>query len=433
MLIIGGLFFIFGFITWLNGALVPFLQIVCDLTEFEALLIAFSFYIAYTVMALPMSFILDKTGYKNGMSLGLIVMAFGCLVFIPAAYGQTFSLFLFAQFLVGTGLTILQTASNPYVVKIGPEDTAAMRISIMGILNKTAGVIAPIVFTKLVLGEFSGVSAQSVALLDDAARAEKVSMLSDGLVLPYIGMAISLILLGGLLKLSKLPALNLDSDASLNASTGKDSIRNHPALLLGAISLFFYVGAEVIAGDTIGLFGSQLGLASATSFTAYTMAFMVLGYIIGLVLIGLRLVTQAQILSLSALLGIVFTIFIVTSSTNAYGLSEILWSWMNIPTLPNTITFVALLGLANAMVWPAIWPLALRNLGSLTARGSALLIMGISGGAILPLLFAKVAEHVGMQSAYLLLIPCYVFILFYAFKGHKLPIKKDQRTTQSNF
>ena len=334
---------------------------------------------------------------------------------------------------MGTGLTILQTASNPYVVKIGPEDTAAMRISIMGILNKTAGVIAPIVFTKLVLGEFSGVSAQSVALLDDAARAEKVSMLSDGLVLPYIGMAISLILLGGLLKLSKLPALNLDSDASLNASTGKDSIRNHPALLLGAISLFFYVGAEVIAGDTIGLFGSQLGLASATSFTAYTMAFMVLGYIIGLVLIGLRLVTQAQILSLSALLGIVFTIFIVTSSTNAYGLSEILWSWMNIPTLPNTITFVALLGLANAMVWPAIWPLALRNLGSLTARGSALLIMGISGGAILPLLFAKVAEHVGMQSAYLLLIPCYVFILFYAFKGHKLPIKKDQRTTQSNF
>ena len=416
MLIIGGLFFIFGFITWLNGALIPFLQIVCDLTETQALLVAFSFYIAYTVMALPMSWVLDKTGYKMAMVLGLIIIAVGCLLFIPAAYSQTFAVFLVAQFIVGSGLTILQTASNPYIVKIGPHETAAVRISIMGFLNKAAGFIAPIVFTALVLGEFAGVTAQSVAQLNEADRAAKVTQLSDGLVLPYLGMAIALTVLAGLLKLSSLPELDLSEEGS--DTDGNKSILAYPQLILGAVTLFVYVGVEVIAGDTIGLFGSQLGVANATALTSYTMAFMVLGYLIGLAVIP-RFISQAQALSFSAWLGIVFSVLVVFSSPESTLVADVLWGWMGIATVPDTVAYIALLGLANALVWPAVWPLALAELGNLTARGSALLIMGIAGGAILPLGYGVLSENFGGQPAYWMLIPCYLFILYYAHIGHR--------------
>ena len=212
MAIIGTLFFVFGFITWLNGALIPFLQIVCQLSGMEALLIAFSFYIAYVVMALPMSFVLNKTGYRNAMSLGLVMIAAGCFLFVPAAETQTFALFITAPFIVGSGLTILQTASNPYLVKIGPSETAAARISIMGLLNKGAGWLAPVVFTALVLGEFSGVTAQSIAALPEAEKAAQIQSLADSLVTPYIGMAVALLLLAVALRFSGLPELDLDKE-----------------------------------------------------------------------------------------------------------------------------------------------------------------------------------------------------------------------------
>lgn len=417
MLIIGGLFFIFGFITWLNGALIPFLQIVCDLTETQALLVAFTFYIAYTVMALPMSWVLDKTGYKLAMVLGLVIIALGCFLFIPAAYSQTFGIFLFANFVVGSGLTILQTASNPYIVKIGPHETAAVRISIMGFLNKAAGFIAPIVFTVLVLGDFEGVTAQSVAQLSEADRAVKVEQLAQGLVQPYIGMAISLLVLAFLLKLSSLPELDLSDENS--DSDEQRSVFAFPHLILGAVTLFVYVGVEVIAGDTIGLFGSQLGVANATSLTSYTMAFMVLGYCLGLLIIP-RFVSQAQALMGSAILGIIVSVLVVFSDTNSTAVSDALWGWMGIATVPDTVAYIAILGLANALVWPAVWPLALNGLGSLTARGSALLIMGIAGGAILPLFYGLLSESTDGQSAYWMLLPCYLFILFYAQSGHKM-------------
>lgn len=417
MLIIGGLFFIFGFITWLNGALIPFLQIVCDLTETQALLVAFSFYIAYTVMALPMSWVLDKTGYKWAMVIGLLIISVGCLLFIPAAYSQTFGVFLVAQFVVGSGLTILQTASNPYIVKIGPHETAAVRISVMGFLNKAAGFIAPIVFTALVLGDFAGVTAQSVAELSEAARAEKVTQLADGLVLPYLGMAVALALLAIALKFSSLPELDLSEESA--QSTAGQSLMAHPQLILGALTLFVYVGVEVIAGDTIGLLGSQLGLANSTSLTSYTMAFMVLGYIIGLLVIP-RFISQAQALAISAWLGLILSVLVVFSSPDSTFIADVLWGWMGVAVVPDTIAYIALLGLANALVWPAVWPLALEGLGSLTARGSALLIMGIAGGAILPLAYGVLSENVGGQPAYWMLLPCYAFILYYAYSGHRL-------------
>jgi glucose/galactose transporter len=416
MSIIGGLFFIFGFVTWLNGALIPFLQIVCDLTDTQALFVAFSFYIAYVVMALPMAWILERTGYKHAMVLGLLMVAAGCLIFIPAANSQTFGVFLFAQFVVGTGLTILQTASNPYIVKIGPQETAAVRISIMGLLNKGAGVVAPIVFTALVLGDFEGVTAKSIALLSETEKLIQIEQLASGLVQPYLGMAIALSVLAFFLKLSALPEINLEDEQTVEQSS--TSVLHFPQLILGVITLFFYVGVEVIAGDTIGLFGSQLGVTNATSLTSYTMAFMVFGYLAGLALIP-KFLRQDQALFWSAILGIVLTLAIVFSSSQDTGISAILWGWIGLPLIPNTVAFVALLGFANALVWPAIWPLALDGLGKHTAKGSALMIMGIAGGAILPIVYGKMSEHFGPQDAYWILIPCYMFVLHYAVKGHK--------------
>ncbi|MEW6984011.1 sugar MFS transporter [Colwelliaceae bacterium 6471] len=421
--IIAALFFVFGFVTWQNGALIPYLQMVCQLTDTQALLVAFAFYFAYTAMALPSAFVLEKVGYKNGMSLGLLCLVAGFLVYIPAASSQTFTTFLVAQFIIGSGLTILQTAANPYIVKVGPSKSAAVRIMFMGLMNKGAGVIAPMAFTALVLGDFAGVSALTIEAMNEPEKSDTITALANGLINPYIGMAVVFTCLAGLLKLSPLPELSSDDDnvdmvGDDKGANNKTSILQFPSLVLGAITLFVYVGAEVIAGDTIGLFASNLGVANATSLTSYTMAFMLIGYALGIVLIP-RFLSQENALVASAVSGLIFSLLVVFGDSESTFAAEILWGWANIPLLPNTITFIALLGFANALVWPAVWPLALEGLGKFTAKGSALLIMGISGGAILPLVYGALSEGIDGQSAYWMMIPIYLFILYYALKGHK--------------
>jgi len=407
MAIIGVLFFIFGFVTWLNGSLIPFLKVICDLNEFEALFVTFAFYIAYTVMALPMSYLLERTGYKNGMALGLFVMAIGSLLFIPAALSANFIFFLIALFTLGTGLTVLQSASNPYIVHIGDIKSAAMRISIMGLINKGAGVMAPLLFSAFIL---SGIGS-----LEDLSSEAKESLASK-LVTPYIIMAAVLIALIRLIKFSSLKELELEREEEVETK----SIFEFPKVVLGAAALFFYVGIEVIAGDTIGLYAQSLGVENYTSLTSFTMIFMVFGYLAGVFFIP-RYLSQEKALLLSALFGILFLAGVVVSSTQSSTISEILWGWSGVRTLPNSVTFVALLGFANALVWPTIWPLALDGLGKYTAKASALLIMAIAGGAILPLVFGKITQLSNdMQSTYLIGIVCYAFILFYAIKGHKI-------------
>ncbi|MCG7533108.1 sugar MFS transporter [Psychrobium sp. MM17-31] len=418
MVIIGVLFFIFGFVTWLNGSLIPFLKIVCELNEFQALFVTFAFYIAYTVMAFPMSFILNKTGYKNGMAIGLGIMVVGSLAFIPAAQSANYAIFLIALFILGAGLTILQTASNPYLVKIGPEESAAMRISIMGIINKTAGVVVPAVFTVLILADMGDVSEQAVAAMAEEQRQATITELSNKLVVPYIYMAIALAFLIALVKFSSLPELDLESEAS--DSDEKGSVFAFPQVVLGAIALFAYVGVEVIAGDTIGLYGSGLGVANFAALTSYTMMFMVFGYIIGVTCIP-RFISQQQALIGSAIAGSLCIVGVVFGSQTSTAIADVLWGWTGISVVPDSVTFVALMGLAHALVWPSVWPLALDGMGKFTSQASALLIMGISGGAILPLVFGKVAHVMNdTQVAYWVGLPCYLFILFYALKGHKM-------------
>ncbi|HQT91651.1 MAG TPA: sugar MFS transporter [Candidatus Kryptobacter bacterium] len=418
--IIGLLFFIFGFVTWLNGSLIPFLKIACELNQAEAYLVSLAFYISYTVMALPMSAVLVKTGYKNGMVLGLLGMAVGALIFIPAAHTRIYPIFLFGLFVMGAGLTILQTASNPYVVVIGPRKTAAVRIGFMGVANKAAGILSPLVFTALMLGGISKYSDANLMLLTPAQKEVAFNQLASRLVIPYIVMAVILVFLAGMIKFSPLPEIN-DEGEETGSNTGaeKTSIFQFPQLILGAIALFFYVGVEVMAGDTIGLYGRSLGIPFFGKLTSYTMAFMVLGYLVGIVAIP-RFIKQETALIASAALGFVFSLCVLFTSPVSTGISGILLGWLGVSPVPDSVMFVALLGFANAMVWPTIWPLALDGLGKFTKIGSAILIMAIAGGATIPLLYGLLSDTHSPQLSYWILFPCYLVIFLYAIKGHKV-------------
>lgn len=408
MMIVAGLFFILGFATWLNGSLMPYLQQILQLTPFEASLILFSFYIAVTFTALPSATIIRKVGYKNGMALGMATMMVAGFLFIPAAKTQVFALFLFAQLVMGAGITLLQTAVNPYVVRIGPEESAAARISIMGILNKGAGVVAPMVFTALILSGFSDASGELTP--------EQIDNMANSLVFPYLGMAVFLGLLALAVKKSPLPELESEDEGEEHKGHVKEAM-SHPNLVLGVIALFFYVAAEVIAGDTIGTYALSLGIANYTMMTSYTMFCMVAGYILGIVLIP-RLISQEKALMVSAVIGVLLTFGIIFGDSNSFAIAN---TFLGGVQLPDTLLLIAFLGFANAIVWPAVFPLALSGMGKLTSVGSALLVMGISGGAFGPMFWSIASSGgLGEQGAYVVLLPCYAFILFYAVKGCKM-------------
>ncbi len=411
MAIVATLFFILGFATWLNGSLMPFLQQVLQLSPFQASLIIFSFYIAVTFTALPSAMIIRKVGYKNGMALGMATMMVAGLLFIPAAKTQLFALFLFAQLVMGAGQTLLQTAVNPYVVRIGPEESAAARVSIMGILNKGAGVVAPIVFTALILSDFEGFVGKKLSQAD-------IDAMANGLILPYLGMAIFIGLLG--FAVTKMPLPELIDDADEQKPGQIKEALAHPNLALGIVALFVYVAVEVIAGDTIGSFALSLGVEKYSVMTSYTMGFMVLGYFLGILLIP-HLLSQQTALTISAVLGCMLTLMIVTGNNETVFISTLFGLKA---ALPDTLLLIAVLGFANAIVWPAVWPLALSGLGKLTSVGSGLLVMGIAGGAFGPLLWGLASGGVksaeAQQMAYIVMLPCYLFILFYAVKGHKM-------------
>jgi len=404
MIIIGALFFVFGFVTWLNGILIPYLQIACDLSDFQAMFVAFAFYIAYTIMALPSAWVIKKLGFKNGMMVGLWVMAVGTLIFIPAAMSRTYLVFLTGLFVMGTGLAILQTASNPYVTVVGPKESAARRISILGICNKFAGAMAPLILAYYILNDGDAFKL-SLESMDAVSRVAALDTLAARVINPYIVMTIVLFLMGLGVRMAPLPEIDVTKNGDDEAmdNSNKKSIFDFPHLILGVLALFFYVGAEVVAGDTIIRYGISLGIEMnvAKAFTSYTMVTMVVGYLLGITLIP-RFMSQRFALQMSAILGVVFSLGVILTS----GLTSVI--------------FVALFGFANALVWPAIWPLALSNLGRFINTGSALLIMAISGGAIMPLVWGSLSDAFGSQQAYWLMVPCYLFILFYSIKGCKL-------------
>lgn len=417
MAFIGLMFFILGCATWLNGSLIPFLKIVCNLNNFQSLWVTFAFYIAYTVMALPSAAVLRRTGYKNGMSLGLGVMGVGALLFIPAAQSTWYGLFLAALFTLATGMTLMQTAINPYIVCIGARESAAMRISIMGLFNKGAGVLVPLAFTSLMLSGMSRYSDAALAALDAAGQAALRTELAGRLVFPYAAMAAGLFVMAVVVRFSPLGEITEEKEDT--GPVSRWGVLQFPQLVLGALALFAYVGVEVIAGDTIGLYGRNLDVKNFGILTSYTMGFMVAGYLVGVVAIP-RWLSQKTALLLSALCGVLFTLGVTQGSSSSSAISQALLGWAGVPAVPDTVLFLAMLGLANALVWPAVWPLALNGLGKYTASGSALLIMGIAGGALLPMLYGRMSDVASPQAGYWVLLPCYAMILFYAAKGHKM-------------
>ena len=424
ILIIAGLFFIFGFVTWINGALIPFMKTINELTDAQSYLVASASYISFVVMAIPASAIINKIGYRKGMSLGLIVMAIGALIFIPAAEARTYWVFLAGIFIQGIGMTLLQTASNPYITILGPIESAAKRIAIMGIANKVAGALGSLIFGALLLSGIDTIKEQ-LSVVSVEEKNQLLDTMADSVVTPYIVMAAVLFVLGLLIRKAPLPHVEAEPiEETKDGESTKTSIFQFPHLWLGVLTLFVYVGAEVIAGDTIISYGISIGIPAeeAKIFTAYTLMAMVATYALGVFLIP-KFISQATALKASAVLGIIFTFCIVFTS----GFTSIL--------------FVAGLGIANALVWPAVWPLTLKGLGKFTKTASALLIMAISGGAIIPPLYGKLVDGnkidliaQGMSEAaataeaatsgYWILLPCYFIILYYAISGHKLGLKK---------
>lgn len=406
LIVIGVLFFVFGFVTWLNGTLIPFLKLVCELkTDVQAFFVTFAFYMAYFLLALPSSAILHKTGYKNGMALGLVVMAVGSLLFIPAANTRSFGLFLTGLFIQGTGLSLLQTASNPYISVIGPIESAAQRISIMGICNKAAGMLSPVILGALILKNASQIQNQIETANEKTSKAILLDELASRVITPYIIISVVLLVLAFMIKKSSLPEIDLHSQQNDFNSKAKTSIFQFPHLWLGVLCLFLYVGVEVMAGDAIGIYGRELGmpLDQTKYFTTFTLCAMLVGYIIGTFTIP-KFISQQKALAISAVLGLLFSVCVFVSK--GY----------------TAITFIALLGLANALMWPSIFPLAIDGLGKFTKTGAALLIMGIAGGALMPLLYSYLKDS-GIASnhfAFLMcMLPAYCYILFYAVKGFK--------------
>jgi glucose/galactose transporter len=400
------------------------MKTINELTSAQSFLVASASYISFVVMALPASYILNKIGYRKGMSLGLFVMALGALVFIPAAEARTYWVFLTGIFIQGMGMTLLQTASNPYITILGPIDSAAKRIAIMGIANKVAGALGSLIFGAILLSGIDEIK-EKLSLVDASEKTQLLDTMADSVVMPYIIMAAVLFVLAILIRKAPLPHVEAEEiEEETNGKTTKTNIFQFPHLWLGVLTLFVYVGAEVIAGDTIIAYGISLGISAAEAkyFTTFTLMAMVATYGLGVFLIP-KYINQALALKLSAVLGIILTFCIVFTT----GFVSIL--------------FVAALGVANALVWPAVWPLTLKGLGKFTKTASALLIMAISGGAIIPPLYGRFVDSNKMEllsqglseaaasaqsatSGYWILLPCYVIILYYAISGHKLGLKK---------
>lgn len=425
--IIGAFYFIFGFVTWLNGILIPFLRTACELTNFQAYFVTTAFYISYFVMALPASAVLKKTGFKTGMSVGLWVMAAGALVFIPAALSRNFGVFLAGLFVQGTGLALLQTASNPYVTIIGPRESAAKRISMMGIANKIAGAIAPVILASFLLKDSKILESSLAAAADALAKTKILDELAQRVIGPYIVMAIILVALGFLLKFAHLPEVDTEAeeDGTVGeSSTPKKNIFQYPHLVLGVVALFFYVGVEVIAGDSIIRYGQSLGIAmdSAKYFTSLTMLGMIVGYVLGIILIP-KYLGQVNALRICAVLGVIFSLGAILTPADkiiTMPFRDLVTFDAVTLTIPVTVLFIAFLGFANSLVWPAVWPLALSGLGRFTKTGSAMLIMAIVGGAIIPLTYGKLADIFTTQTAYWICVPSYLVILYYSLHGYKL-------------
>jgi MFS transporter, FHS family, L-fucose permease len=412
--LIGMLFFIFGFMSWINAILIPYFKIACELNSFQSYLVAFAFYISYFIMSVPASYLLRAVGFKKGMMFGFWAMSLGAFIFIPAAYARHYNLFLMGLFTIGSGLSILQSAANPYITILGPKERAAQRISIMGICNKGAGILAPLLFAAVILRPTDTALFKGLSTMTDIARSAALDELVRRVIVPYSVVGTVLFILGILVYFSPLPEINTDNEAPDIAleNAQKTSIFQFPHLILGAVAIFLHVGTQVISIDTVIGYANSMGidLLQAKVFPSYILFMTICGYLLGIVCIP-KFISQVNALRFCTLLGAVFTLMIIFAKGNLTFLGH---------NTDISIWFVVLLGLANSLVWAAIWPLALDGLGRFTKLGASVLIMGLCGNALMPLLYGYLADLWDVRTAYWILFPCYLYLIFYAFRGHQI-------------
>jgi len=412
--IVAVLFFVFGFVTWINAMLIPYFKICCELNNLESYFVTFAFYISYLFISFPASLLLKKTGFKSGMMIGFFVMALGAFMFVPAALLRNYLLFLTGLFTLGAGLAVLQTAANPYVTILGPKESAAMRFSIMGICNKFAGILAPLLFAAVILRSSDQKLFEQVKSMGVLERTPLLDELIRRVILPYSIVGIILVLLGLLVRFSSLPEINTEEEDEVisESNKGKNTIFQFPHLILGAIAIFVHVGSQVIAVDTIIGYAHSMNISllEAKVFPSYTLGATITGYLLGVSLIP-KYLSQLFALRICILLGVVLTFCIVFCHGNVTLLGH---------QADISIWFIVLLGFANSMIWAGIWPLSMDRLGRFIKIGAAILIMGLCGNAVMPLLYGHFADVFGLQNAYMVLLPCYLYLLFYAYKGYKL-------------
>lgn len=407
MVMLGCLYFVFGLVSWVNSILVPYFKVACELqSEVQSYLAQFAFYIAYLVMTIPASALLNRVGYKKGALIGLWILALGAFLFTPAALTRTYNMFLVALFTMGTALAILQTVANPFVTIIGPMESAAKRISIVGICNKFAGILAPLIFSAIVIkpnqAKFDLIQSGS---LEGSAKDAALSDLLHGVIPPYVVLGVLLLIFGVVFYRSSIKDINPSrTSASADAvQQGRKSVLSYPYLVLGVLALFCHLGTQALSINTIIPFAGEIGVKATEIFPSLTLACTLLGYFLGVILIPKHL-SQQQTLKICTTMGCVFSVLVIV--------------------LPPQvgIWFLVLMGIPNSVIYAGIWPLAIHDLGKWTNLGSAILVMALCGSAIFPLVKAAIVDSTGctLQMSYWILIPAFLYMMFYAFFGHKI-------------
>jgi FHS family L-fucose permease-like MFS transporter len=389
LVILGTMFFSIGFALGINSYLIPLLNQALDISSSESYLVLAATFSAFIVFGYPASLVISKIGYKKTMALSFLMFSLGFFLYLPSARMESLTLFLIASFISGMGNTFLQATVNPYVTILGPIESAAKRISIMGIANKLAWPVAPM-FLALVIGK----SVNEVSLAD--------------IQLPFIIIIAVFLLLGLLALLSPLPEVKAAGEDESSAdecpyAVGKTSIWQFPHLLLGVLALFLYVGAETISLGTLVDYAESLGMPNPEYYAWIAPVGMVTGYLAGIVFIP-KYISQSKALLIVSVIAVVGSLSVVLMPQEL------------------SIYFVVLMALGCSLMWPAIWPLAMTDLGRFTKTGSSLMVIAIVGGALIPPLYGVAKDTLGAQNAYWIAVPIFFYILYYALKGHKIRV-----------
>lgn len=384
--IIGMMFFIIGFALGINGLLIPFVKQALNISSAQSYLLLGVTKVVFVIFGYPSGLILKKIGYKKSMVFSFLFFSIGLLLFVPSAKFESFLLFLVASFIMGMGNTLLQTTVNPYITIIGPKESAGKRICLMGILNKLAWAVAPI----------------ALSIFMDLGNV-KIGQI----ITPFYLLAVIFVVLGAFSYFAPLPEINADGENVskeeniVHESFNKTSIFQFPHLLLGVLAIFLYAGVEIISLSSMVDYANYLNLPHPERYTSYVVAFMIIGYLLGLTLVP-KFISQVWALRLCTAFGVLITTSLIFVSPSV------------------SVWIVATFGLANAMVWPSIWPLALDGLGKFTKTGSSLLVTGIVGGGILLFIFGFLKDLYGMQNAYLICLPSYIYLFYYSIAGYKM-------------